>query len=251
MSERDVFTAAREIADPAARSAYLDAACAGSPALRERVQALLQAHERPDSLLDAPAVAPPPADATATRAYRTPESEVGDGETRTQGEVADEDADDALSFLQPAGRPDSLGRLGHYEVLEVLGKGGFGIVFRAFDEVLQRVIAVKVLAPSMAATSPARKRFIREAQSAARIQHENVVRVREVSRDDERLPACDGVHFRRTAKRGSTAGPAEMRRWRNGRQIAEAKARTSRADSSRHQALEHPHRPRSPDAQDH
>ena len=70
-------------------------------------------------------------------------------------------------FLEPSTRPDSLGRLGHYEVLEVLGRGGFGIVFRAFDDVLQRVVAVKVLAPQLAATSPARKRFLREARSSA------------------------------------------------------------------------------------
>jgi len=65
-------------------------------------------------------------------------------------------------------------------VLEVLGRGGFGIVFRAFDDVLQRVVAVKVLAPQMAATSPARKRFLREARSSAAIRHENVVQVYEV-----------------------------------------------------------------------
>jgi hypothetical protein len=227
MSERDVFTAAREIADPAARSAYLDAACAGSPALRERVEALLRAHDRPDSLLDAPAVDPPPGDAAATRAYRTPEAEVADGETRTQGEVADEDTDDALAFLQPAGRPNSLGRIGHHEVLEVLGKGGFGIVFRAFDEVLQRVVAVKVLAPSMAATSPARKRFIREAQSAARIQHENVVRVHEVSRDDERLPylVMEFISGETLQQRLDRKGPLEASEVvRVGRQIAEGLA---------------------------
>lgn len=82
-----------------------------------------------------------------------------------------------LQFLQPGLRPDSLGRLGHYEVLAVLGQGGFGIVFRAFDDVLQRVVAVKVLAPEMAASSPARKRFLREARAAAPIRHPNVVQV--------------------------------------------------------------------------
>ena len=86
---------------------------------------------------------------------------------------------DALAHLAPAQRPDSLGRLGHYEVLEVLGHGGFGVVFRAFDDVLQRVVAVKALAPSMAVTSPARKRFLREARSAALVQHDNVVRIYE------------------------------------------------------------------------
>ncbi len=85
-----------------------------------------------------------------------------------------------LGFLAPATRPDSLGRIGHYEVLQVLGQGGFGIVFRVFDDVLHRVVAVKVLSPQMAATSPARKRFLREARSSAQVRHENVVQVYEV-----------------------------------------------------------------------
>jgi hypothetical protein len=89
-----------------------------------------------------------------------------------------------LGFLQSAGRPDALGSLGHYEVLEVLGQGGFGIVFRAFDKVLERVVAIKVLAPEMAATSPARKRFLREARAAAQVRHENVVQIHAV----EELP---------------------------------------------------------------
>src|SRR5207253_2155830 len=85
------------------------------------------------------------------------------------GEAEPANADDLLALLAPSGRPDSVGRIGHYEVLEVLGKGGFGIVLRAFDEVLHRVVAVKVLAPLLAATSPARKRFLREARSAAAV----------------------------------------------------------------------------------
>ena len=68
----------------------------------------------------------------------------------------------------------------------MLGKGGFGIVFRAFDETLQRVVAIKVLSPQMAATSPARKRFLREARSSAQVRHENVVQVYEV--DEQPLP---------------------------------------------------------------
>jgi hypothetical protein len=52
------------------------------------------------------------------------------------------DPAEALAFLTPYARPDSFGRIGHYEVLEVLGRGGFGIVLRAFDEVLQGVVAV-------------------------------------------------------------------------------------------------------------
>ena len=59
MSERDIFTAARAMTDPAARSAYLDGACGGDSGLRAQVEALLRAHDQPDSLLDHPVVAAP------------------------------------------------------------------------------------------------------------------------------------------------------------------------------------------------
>src|SRR5262245_8252872 len=181
MSEREIFSAARDIGDPAARAAYLETACAGDGVLRARVEALLRADARPDSLLDVPAVAPSEPGSAPTRAFRARSVDAAGGPESPHG-----GADDALGFLLPAGRPETLGRIGHYEVLEVLGRGGFGIVFRAIDDVLQRVVAVKVLAPSLAATSPARKRFLREARSAAPIQHENVVRVFETG--EEPLP---------------------------------------------------------------
>src|SRR6185295_2313634 len=96
----------------------------------------------------------------------------------TDGSADADPADQiSLSFLAPSTRPDSLGRIGHYEVLKVLGQGAFGIVFRAFDDVLHRIVAVKVLSPQMAATSPARKRFLREARSSAQVRHDHVVQV--------------------------------------------------------------------------
>ncbi len=70
---------------------------------------------------------------------------------------------------------DALGRLGDYDVLEVLGQGGMGIVFRAQDLTLDRIVAVKALLPAFAADSSARDRFVREAKAAASIQHPNVV----------------------------------------------------------------------------
>src|SRR6185369_1767675 len=104
--------------------------------------------------------------------------------TKTHPSVSRVDPD--LSFLAPSQRPGSLGRIGHYEVLEVLGRGGFGIVFRAFDEVLQRVVALKVLAPQLTVLSAARKRFLREARAAAKIRHDNVVQVYAV--EEQPLP---------------------------------------------------------------
>src|SRR5262245_17920042 len=171
-----LFLAAADIVDPAARAAYLDRECAGDAVLRHRVEALLRAHDQPDSLLDAPVVA----SAGGKTQTLAPEAERLAADTRTHVDAAADDLADALAVLDPPGRAKSLGRIGHYEVLEVLGRGGFGIVYRAFDDVLQRVVAVKVLAPSMAATSPARKRFLREARSSAQVRHENAVQVYDV-----------------------------------------------------------------------
>src|SRR5262249_12433802 len=70
MSERDICTAARAMTDPAVRAAYLDGACGGDPGLRSRVEALLRAHDQPDSLLDHPAVTPPDPDIDDTHTLR-------------------------------------------------------------------------------------------------------------------------------------------------------------------------------------
>src|SRR5262249_14139154 len=127
-----------------------------------------------------------------------------------------------LEFLAPATRPDALGRIGHYEVLQVLGKGGFGIVFRAFDEMLQRVVALKVMAPQLAATSPARKRFLREARSSAKVRHENVVQVYEVAEQPLPYLAMEFVPGETLQQRLDRVGPLDVLEvLRIGRQIAE------------------------------
>src|SRR5262249_24378813 len=100
-------------------------------------------------------------------------------ETQTQASDSKKQAED-LGFLTPVDKADVLGRLGHYEVLEVIGRGVMGIVLRAFDEKLHRIVAVKVMAAERAATSPPRKRFLREARSAAQVRHEHVVDIHAV-----------------------------------------------------------------------
>src|SRR5262249_56340293 len=96
--------------------------------------------------------------------------------------------DEALGFLQTATRPDSLGRLAHYEVLEVLGRGGFGTVLRAFDDHLHRMVAIKVLAPQLATSGTARSRFRREAKSGAAVRDEHVVHIYAVAEEDATIP---------------------------------------------------------------
>ncbi len=151
---KEIFLEAAELSDEAARTAYLDRACGGDNGLRARVEALLRSHDPEGSFFDATAAVAPDPDPGATQAL-TGTPDPGAAATRTAGGENGPSQDEALAFLAPAARSDSLGRIGHYEVLQVLGRGAFGIVFRAFDEMLQRVVALKVLAPQLAATSPA------------------------------------------------------------------------------------------------
>ena len=95
----------------------------------------------------------------------------------------------SLRFLQPASDNAYLGRLAHFDVMRVLGRGGMGVVFEAFDSRLQRNVALKVLDPELAGDEVARQRFCREARAAASITHENVVAVHQVEKaGDDSLP---------------------------------------------------------------
>src|SRR5207245_287386 len=123
----------------------------------------------------------PSTNAEATSAGQTPASELPAGDPPvTEAEQSAPLRDKSLSFLQPGTQPGSLGRLGHYEVLEVLGKGGFGIVLKAFDDKLQRLVALKVLGPQLAGSPTARSRFVREARAAAAVNNRHVVSTYEV-----------------------------------------------------------------------
>jgi eukaryotic-like serine/threonine-protein kinase len=227
--------AALELGTAAERTAYLDSACAGDDELRRQVDRLLQAHLHVGDFLQKPAVerlaaAPEPGDATQEIDGSTdgsdavPSGQRGLSPARAGGGGVC-DKDNAFTFLQPSTRPDSLGRLGHYEVLEVLGQGGFGIVFRAFDDTLQRVVAIKVLAPELAATSPPRKRFLREARSSAKVRHEHVVQIYAV--EEQPLPylVMEFIPGETLQERLDRTGPLETAEVVHfGRQIAEGLA---------------------------
>ncbi|QDU23600.1 serine/threonine-protein kinase [Urbifossiella limnaea] len=225
---KEVFLEAAELPDGAARSAFLDRSCGGDADLRGRVEVLLRSHDPEGSFLGTPAAVVPDPDAAATRAF---EPDPDHAATRTGGGSAPTDDEVPLGFLVPTQRPDSLGRLGHYEVLQVLGKGGFGIVFRAFDDVLQRVVAVKVMAPQIAATSPARKRFLREARSSAAVRHENVVQVYKVVEQPLPYLVMEFIPGETLQDKLNRTGPLEVADIvRIGRQIAEGLAAAHATD---------------------
>src|SRR5262249_39255480 len=77
-----------------------------------------------------------------------------------------------------------LGSMGPYRILEILGLGGMGVVYRAEDPQLQRRVAVKALRPHVMADPGARERFLREARVVALIEHEHVVPIYHVGEED-------------------------------------------------------------------
>src|SRR5262249_58093176 len=85
------------------------------------------------------------------------------------------------ALLRPVASLEALGRLENYEVTEVLGQGGMGLVLKAFDRALKRWVAIKVLTPDLARDPVARERFAREAQAAAAVRHEHVITIHAVS----------------------------------------------------------------------
>jgi serine/threonine protein kinase len=91
----------------------------------------------------------------------------------------------AKQLLSPPTHPEMLGRLGRYEVERLIGSGGMGVVFKAFDTELNRPVAVKLLAPYLASSGPARKRFSREARAAAAVVHQHVVPIHNVETERE------------------------------------------------------------------
>ena len=95
-----------------------------------------------------------------------------------------------LDFLQPPTDPAYLGRLDHFDIARVIGRGGMGIVFEGFDSHLRRSVAIKVLDPKLQENDIARQRFCREARAAASIAHDHVVAMHHVAKSDG-----DGVPY--------------------------------------------------------
>ena len=78
--------------------------------------------------------------------------------------------------------------ISHYEVLEKLGEGGMGEVYKARDTRLDRFVALKVLPPDRVSDPERKRRFVREAKAASSLNHPNIVTIYDID-------AADGVHF--------------------------------------------------------
>ncbi len=150
------------------------------------------------------------------------------GETQPPERSAAPAAARSYTFLATAQSPDEMGRLGPYRILRVLGQGGMGIVFLAEDVRLARQVAVKAMLPELAANPAARDRFLREARTAAAIEHDHIVAIYQV--DEDRgvpyiamplLRGCSLEDWLRSQPPGPLPVPMILR-W--GRQVAQGLA---------------------------
>jgi len=77
-----------------------------------------------------------------------------------------------------------MAKIGKYEIVEELGRGGMGVVYKAYDALMEREVAIKVISDGVLAMPEIKSRFYREARTAGKLGHENITVVYDVSEED-------------------------------------------------------------------
>lgn len=192
---REIFGQAMDLA-PADRGRFLDDACRDAPDVRREVEELLGSLEAAEDFMEAPAA----------------------------NEVAGE-------IVGQSEKLETGHRLHHYEIVRALGSGGMGEVYLARDTRLDRQVAIKVLPAASSQSPEANERLMREARSAAKLDHPNICTIHEVGDLDGRrfivMQYIEGESLAQKLRSGDLGFPEKLQ---IAIQIAEAMAEAHAKD---------------------